>query len=165
MAIWVFKCQQPGVTYPAIGEGPPNRMVEPPMGKYFTPSRCCTHSGSGIHPVGRRTAALTWYPVPWDTFVTARILCLLEPSPQDAGHLAPCGPLQSHGWKLWAPQALAPAGAFTHLLVEALPAVLRHEAEQSKEGPGEGIEASVAVVRVLTCLEAPVALGARPAIR
>lgn len=42
--------------------------------------------------------------------------------------------------------------ALTHLLIEALPAVLCHQAKECEEGPGEGVKAGVAVVRVLSCL-------------
>lgn len=68
------------------------------------------------------------------------------------------GPLlASRAWApVWGPEPVAGvpllACAPTHLLVEALPAVLCHQAEERKESPGEGVKAGVAVVRVLACL-------------
>lgn len=73
-------------------------------------------------------------------------------------------PVQPGPWR-W---ALSPSQWLrtpTYLLVEALPAVLRHQSEEGEEGPGEGVEAGVAVVRVLACLQAPVALGTCPVAR
>lgn len=94
-----------------------------------------------------------------------KFLCLRIPSPSEAKVLVACPLQSSHQWggcwgRFWLvtrvawtlrPQLLSLCG-HTHLLIEALPAVLRHQAEECKKGPGKGIEAGVAVVRVLACL-------------
>lgn len=50
-------------------------------------------------------------------------------------------------------------------MVEVLPVVLRHQAEQGQEGPAEGVEAGVAVVRVPSYLQTVEAVGALPVKR
>lgn len=52
--------------------------------------------------------------------------------------------------------------SFSYLVVEVLPVVLSHEAEQRQEGPAEGVEAGVAVVRVPSRLQAVEAVWALP---
>lgn len=61
-----------------------------------------------------------------------------------------------------APPPALPAG---YLVVEVLPVVLRHQAEQGQEGPAEGVEAGVAVVRVPSHLQTVEAVGTLPVRR
>lgn len=116
----------------------------------------------------------TWSPA------KGKFLCLLSPHPSNVpcasslltsgeaagalvtSHLCSLGPGARHSPFL---AALCWPHAPTYLLVEALPVVLRHQSEECKKGPGKGVEAGVAVVRVLACLQAPVALGTCPTAR
>lgn len=52
-----------------------------------------------------------------------------------------------------------------YLLVQALPGVLCHEAEQCKECPREGIKAGVVKIRIFRCFQADVTTGAVTAAR
>lgn len=47
-------------------------------------------------------------------------------------------------------------------MVQSLPAVLCHQAEQGQEGPAEGVEAGVAIVGVATRLQALEAIRTLP---
>ena len=47
-------------------------------------------------------------------------------------------------------------------LEKVLPVVLRHQTEESQEGPAEGVKAGIAIVGVPPSLYAFVALGAVP---
>lgn len=47
-------------------------------------------------------------------------------------------------------------------MVEVLPVVLRHEAEQRQEGPAEAVEAGVAVVWIPACLQTVKTIRALP---
>lgn len=68
-----------------------------------------------------------------------------------------CGALMT--WSLWDQMA-----EWGHLyqLKKVLPVILRHETEESQEGPAEGVVAGVAIVGVPSSLDAFVALGAVP---
>lgn len=53
----------------------------------------------------------------------------------------------------------------TYLLVQALPGVLRHEAEQGEERPRKGIKAGVVKIRVVKCFLADITNRAVAAAR
>lgn len=52
-----------------------------------------------------------------------------------------------------------------HLLVEAFPGILCHEAEQGEESPSEGIKAGVVKIRVVRCFKAQITGRAAAAAR
>lgn len=70
-----------------------------------------------------------------------------------------CGALRSVVWSLWGQMA---ESGHLYQLEKVLPVILRHETEQSQEGPAEGVVAGVAIVGVPASLDAFVALGAVP---
>lgn len=51
----------------------------------------------------------------------------------------------------------------TNLLVKVFPVVLSHESEKSQEGPAEGVEAGVAIVRITASFDTYETLWTGPA--
>lgn len=77
----------------------------------------------------------------------------------------PPGEEEAAGMKGGGNRAEEQGGGQLYQLEEVLPIVLCHEAEESQEGPAEGVIAGVAVVGVPPSLHALVTLGAMPGER
>lgn len=88
-------------------------------------------------------------------------------------HRESCGPGDDVAVLRFWPSGVGPWGSMEvgawryglgklYQLEEILPVVLGHEAEESEEGPAEGVIAGVAIVGVPSSLDALIALGAVP---